>query len=188
MESKEECKGIEGEEIKKAIDRLKREKTPGPDGITNEDLKALPAETIEILKLLFNKILSEENIPEQWKCATITLIHKKGNRDEMKNYRPIGLISTIYKLFTTIIKERITGTLNENQPPEQAGFRSGYSTTDHLQTVNQIIEKCSEYNKPIHLAFIDYSKAFDSLEHPQMIEALGKQDIPRKYIRLMEEI
>ena len=56
-------------------------------------------------------------------------------------------------------------TLDENQPWEQAGFRKGYSTTDHLHALNQLIEKSKEYQRPLCLSFIDYEKAFDSVEH-----------------------
>ena len=74
------------------------------------------------------------------------LLHKKGPRDDIQNYRPISLISNPYKIFTKILTRRLTKTLDENQPVEQAGFRSGYSTIDHLQTVNQLIEKVQEFN------------------------------------------
>ena len=65
-------------------------------------------------------------------------IFKKGNRKDIKNYRPICLLSNMYKLFTKIITTRLDKKLDENQPREQAGFRSKYSTTDHI-----IIIKCT---------------------------------------------
>ena len=60
---------------------------------------------------------------------------------------------------------RINDQLNNHPPPEQAGFRANYSTIDHIFTLTQLIEKCNEFNKTIYLAFIDYQKAFDMLEH-----------------------
>ena len=59
---------------------------------------------------------------------------------------------------------------DENQPREQAGFRSGYSTIDHLHTMN--LEKTSEYDMPLCLAFVDYEKAFDSVERTAIFNAL----------------
>ena len=66
----------------------------------------------------------------------------------------------MYKLFTKIITTRLGKKLDENQPREQAGFRSKYSTTDHI---NQLKEKCREYNIIVCVAFVDYEKAFDSV-------------------------
>ena len=69
------------------------------------------------------------------------ILHKKENMRDIKNYRPIGLLSHMYKLFTRILQKRMERVLDENQPREQAGFRKGNSTVDHLQTINQLIEK-----------------------------------------------
>ena len=88
-------------------------------------------------------------MPEIWNEAIIILLHKKGDQKNISNYRPISLLNNIYKLFTKIITNRITRTLDENQPREQAGFRRGFSTIDHLHAVNQLIEKCAEYKIPL---------------------------------------
>ena len=76
------------------------------------------------------------------------------------------------KLFTRVIKNRIEKQLDEHQPREQAGFRSGYLTTDHLQVLNQLIEKSNEYKEPLYIAFVDYEKAFDSFEYEDILNAL----------------
>jgi hypothetical protein len=78
--------------------------------------------------------------------------------------------------------------MDENQPPEKAGFRAKYSTVDHLHTINQIIEKTQEYRQYIYMAFIDYRKAFDSVEHTKIINAMEVIAIHPKYIRLIREI
>ena len=63
------------------------------------------------------------------------------------------------------LKKRPEKTLDEIQPREQAGFKSGYSTTDHTHAVNQLKEKYREYNNiPLCIAFVDYEKAFDSVQ------------------------
>ena len=62
--------------------------------------------------------------------------------------------------------------LDENQPREQADFRKGHSTLDHLQTINKLIEKCHEFKRPLCVGYIDYEKAFDSIEHEAIFKAL----------------
>ena len=67
------------------------------------------------------------------------------------------------KLYTKCIT-RLEKKLDENQPREQAGFRSKYSTTDHIHAINQLKDKCREYNIPMCVAFVDYEKALDSVQ------------------------
>ena len=129
-------------------------------------------QVIKQLKIIFNNILKSKTIPKEWKEAKIIILHKKGDRKDIKNYRPISLLSHIYKLFTRALQKRLESILDDSQPREQAGFRKGCSTTDHLQTINQIIEKCNEFNKPLCISFIDYEKAFDSVEHEAILKAL----------------
>lgn len=70
-----------------------------------------------------------------------TNIYKKGDRSNIENYRPISLMSNIYKVFSKLILNRISRILDEQQPIEQAGFRAGFSTTDHMHALKQLVEK-----------------------------------------------
>ena len=118
----------------------------------------------------------------------MVVIHKKGCTKNIKNYRPISLLSHIYKVFTRILQRRVKCTLEWNQPKEQAGFRKGYSTIDHLHSVNQVIEKYGEYNKTLYLLMIDYEKAFDSISHTAMLSAIRNQGVRGKVWRILEHI
>ena len=171
-----------------AVEELKNGKTPGEDHIHNEYLKVGLEQLQKPLTEMFNRILQTEDLPSQWKTSKIILLHKKGAKDELNNYRPISLISNLYKVFSKIITRRITKTLDQNQPNEQAGFRTGFSTIDHLQAVKQIIEKSEEYNLPLYLAFVDYKKAFDTVEHSRVIQALTKQGVEPKYSRILRKL
>jgi Reverse transcriptase (RNA-dependent DNA polymerase). len=79
-----------------------------------------------------------------------------------------------------VIMNRLTTMMDENQPSEQTGFRAGYSMIDHLQTVRQMIKKCQEFNINLYIAFIDYRKAFNSIEHFKVLEALRIMGINSK--------
>ena len=81
--------------------------------------------------------------PAKWNNAVITILFKKGDIKKLENYRPISLLSHLYKLFTKVIVNRIKNKLDAYQPREQAGFRSGYSTSDHLQAIKTLIENTS---------------------------------------------
>ena len=176
------------DETKKAIRTQKQDKAPGPDQINNELIKSTIPVIAPKLTELFNEILRTEYIPTEWTKSVITLIHKKGDKDDIANYRPISLMSNIYKIFSKVLLSRITIVLEENQPKEQAGFRSDFSTLDHIHVVKQILQKYKEFNKTYYLGFVDYSKAFDSLEHNMIWQAIKSQGVENKYIRILRNI
>jgi len=91
-------------------------------------------------------------------------------------------------MLSKLIETRLRVLLDGNQPTEQAGFRKGYSTVDHLQSINLVIEKCSEYDIELHAAFIDYSKAFDSINHKFLLSALKNQNVPQSMLNLIREM
>ena len=120
--------------------------------------------------------------------SEIILLYKKGDPADIGNYRPISLMSCLYKLFAACLLDRISSNIDAHQPIEQAGFRSGFSTVDHIQVVDQVIEKYLEFRRPSYLAFIDYKKAFDSISHSSIWEALKTQNINEKYINILKNI
>jgi hypothetical protein len=187
-EEQENFPPILNREIEVAISDLKKERAPGPDKITNDLIKIFAQELIPVLVDLFNWMVEKEQIPEQWKIVEIILLHKKGDRESIGNYRPISLNAGLYKMFSKIIKNRCYQQLDQNQGREQAGFRKGYSTTDHLFVINQLIEKCNEYNIEINLLLVDFYKAFDSVDLQYLWSALKRQGINSKMIRIIKEM
>ncbi|MEG7522403.1 MAG: hypothetical protein M3H12_04800, partial [Chromatiales bacterium] len=73
-------------------------------------------------------------------------------------------------------------------PREQAGFRSRYSTTDHIHVVNQFKEKCREYNILLCIAFVVYEKAFDLVQTQVVLTSLQEQGIEDVYVELLKDI
>ncbi|KAE9412902.1 hypothetical protein Angca_006240, partial [Angiostrongylus cantonensis] len=145
-------------EIQLAISSLKNRTAPGPDRIRSEHLKNLPPVLVSTLARLFSRYLSDCKTPTQWKTSKTMLSFKKGNLHDIGNYRPICLLSVVYKLFTRVILNRIDRTLDEGQPCEQAGFRKRFSKMDHIHTLTRLIEVSREYKRPLCLTFIDLEK------------------------------
>ena len=106
----------------------------------------------------------------------------------MKNYQPISLLSQVYKIFTKVITKRLERKLDENQTREQAGFQKNYSTVDHIQTINLLREKCRDFNLPLCLIYVDFEKAFDSVEIDAILRLLKNQGIELSYIHLLKNI
>ena len=153
-------------EIRKCIRKLKKSKSPGTDEVLNEYLKCTTSLLMPLYVSLFNSILQTGIMPSKWVEGIIVPIFKnKGDPLSADNYRPITLLSCVGKLFTAILNDRLTTyleefyLLNENQ----AGFRKTYSTSDHIFTLNCIVELLRSQKKKLFCAFIDFSKAFDTV-------------------------
>ena len=95
-------------EIQSCINRLKNHKAPGPDNILNEYIKISTDILMPIYLKIFNMIFSTGLFPDTWSQGLIIPIHKKGDKMNTDNYRGITLLSCFGKLFTSIINDRIT--------------------------------------------------------------------------------
>lgn len=125
------------DEVMKAIKSQKRGKASGVDGISNDFLMRTSQVVIYTITDLLNEILTSEYIQHQWTTSTIILLNKKGKLNDISNHIPISLMSNVFKYsLRYLILEGLTRTLDENQPEEQAGFRSGFSTIDHIHNNN----------------------------------------------------
>lgn len=119
---------------------------------------------INVYVNMFNLIFDTGTLPTAWLIGNIIPIYiNTGDKFEAKKYGPITLLSCLGKVFTSILNERLSEylenfcILNENQ----AGFRKGYSTIDHIFTLYTLFELVYVKKKKIHCAFIDFEKAFD---------------------------
>ena len=110
-------------EVELAVNQIKDYNVPGTDDITSDMFKIGGEEINKHLVKLYNQILHDKQILKKWKEAKIILLHKNGDKADIKNYRPISLLSHAYKIFIRILQNRIQRILDENQPREQAGFR-----------------------------------------------------------------
>ena len=182
----EDIPDVSLDEISMALEHLKNNKAPGDDGITAELLKAGGKPILEVLQRLFNSVIHEGKTPQAWHRSVVVLFFKKGDNTLLKNYRPISLLSHVYKLFSRVITNRLARRFDDFQPPEQAGFRQGFSTIDHIHTLRQVIQKTEEYNRPLCLAFVDYEKAFDSVETWAVLRSLQRCRIDYRYIQALQ--
>ncbi|KAE9412688.1 hypothetical protein Angca_008687, partial [Angiostrongylus cantonensis] len=175
-------------EIRHAISSVKNRTAPGPDRIRSEHLKNLTPVLVSTLARLFTRYLSECMVPTQWKTSKTVLLFKKGDLHHIGNYRPICLLSVVYKPFTRVILSTIDRTLDEGQPCEQARFRKGFSAMDDFHTLTRLIEVSRKYKRPLCLTYIDLEKDFDSTEIEAVMEALGSQGVPTQYIKILREL
>lgn len=182
---------ITQEEIERAILLLNNAKSPGSDMILNEHIKTSKTVMMPIYISLFNLVFSTGILPESWTIGIIKPIYKnKGNAHEPQNYRPITILSCLGKLFTSVLNLRLNNFLDENITLEenQAGFRKGYSTTDHIFVLNSLIELLRKQKKKIYCAFIDFSQAFDSVWRIGLWRKLLHSGINGQFFRVIRNM
>jgi sorting nexin-29 len=178
------------EEVQLLISRIKEGKAPGADDINPEFVKNLPEVLQEIITDYFNKILETGVVPDEFGKAIICPVFKKGSKKDCGNYRGISLLNTMGKLFASLINERIsafmeaTGALGE----EQAGFREGHSTTDQIFILHTMIQLYVKNNKRLYCAFIDYEKAFDTINRQKLFLKLLKYEINGKILGVIKDL
>lgn len=175
-------------EVKKIVALMKNGKSPGEDGVCIEIIKTAGEDCYTILAELFNKCLKQSDIPKDWKNALMVILFKKGDKADIKNYRPLSLLTNFYKILTGIITRRIENKLENTQSKEQAGFRRSFSTMDHIHVIRELIERHEEYEMPLCLAFVDYEKAFDSVKTSAVLTSLSKINIETTCIKLLQTI
>ena len=121
------------------------------------------------LKIIFENILLSSLYPDMWKLANVTPIFKKGDKQSIKNYRPISLLPICGKMFDKIIFNNLYRYLNANNliTKNQSGFRPGHSTTNQLLYLVNEIHQAFEDPTSLELraVFVDISKAFDKVWH-----------------------
>ena len=133
----------------------------------SEILKALDTAIVPFLVKYFNKLFSSGLNPTEWTKAIIAPLHKKGDINNVDNNRGISLLNVLSKIFTYIVNKRLTSwtEFNNLTSDVQAGFRTQYSTVDHIFTLYACVEKNMNCGGNIHVAYIDFCKAFDSVHH-----------------------
>ena len=116
---------ITSQEVQESISKIRINKAPGLDKITNEMLKHTHTDIVPFLTKLFQHIFENKLFPTEWTKSVIVPIHKKGDLNNCSNYRPISLTSLLSKIYTFILNKRLTVFVETNNilPIEQAGFR-----------------------------------------------------------------
>ena len=137
---------------------------------------------LAILKLL-NTVLNSGTFPNIWNQGLLTQLHKSGDKFDPNNYRGICVNSNVGKLLCMIINQRILNFLTEKNilSKSQIGFLPNYRTTDHIFTLNTLIDNQLNKNKSkMFSCFVDFKKAFDSIWHEGLLYKLLESGIGGK--------
>ena len=160
--------------------------SPGPDCVEYRHLKRVDP-SCSILSLLFNHCFKRRDVPPAWKSATTVLIHKKDSTDDPSNFRPIALMSCLYKLVMGIIAKRLTSWAIDNDlmSKEQKSARPSEGCYEHSFLLQSIIADARRSHKNVFVAWLDLRNAFGSIPHSAISTTLTHIGVPLPLIEMI---
>ena len=155
-------------EVKWALGNITTNKASGGNGTPVELFQILKDDAVKVLPSICQQIWKTQQWPQDWKRSVFIPIPKKGNAKECSNYCTFALISQASKVMLKILQARLQQNVNRELPDVQAGFRKGRGIRDQIANICWIIKKVKEFQKNIYFCFIDYTKAFDGVDHSKL--------------------
>jgi hypothetical protein len=156
------------------IKRMKPSKSPGPDGHPPPLFKELAPGLAEPLSLIFTSFMSTGSVPSEWRHAIVVPVYKNGNAADVSNYRPISLTCVACKIMERVISSDMLAFLRMHNAisKQQHAFLSRRSTcTNLIETINDWTLAIKS-KKSVVVAYIDYTRAFDTVSHKKLVNKL----------------
>jgi hypothetical protein len=187
--------GIQLEEAKEAVRKLKSGKAPGEDTITAELLKGVNEKCLVALWWLFKGCYESEEIPEEWARGLVVPIPKTADGSSLdgrkiENYRGISLMSIVGKVFISVLNARLKAWVEKSKVivEEQAGFREGHAAVDQVYVLAETIQRQKKRKKPYYLAFLDIKRAYDVVWRDGLWDRLWQCGMRGKMWRVVQKV
>jgi exonuclease III len=185
---KEFCdKPILQDEILKSIKKLSNCKTPGSDGLPAEWYKLFWSDIKDILTESIQYSFEKGELSVEQKRGIITLIPKKSkNRLHLKNWRPISLLNTDYKIIAKILASRLQEVLPSIIHSDQSGYLKGRYIGQNIRTLEDVSFFTKHEDIPGILLSIDFEKAFDSLNWNFLYKTLYHLNFGQNFVHYIK--
>jgi len=184
---------ITDEEVVAAAKKMKWGKARGPDGVPGDLWKAIcmrgsPARSWALA--LCQKCWEDGAVPDAWHEFLVTAIFKKGDPSKCENYRPICLLQAGYKLYATILLQRLKAAGAEDRVWDtQFGFKSKHGTADAIFLARRRLDEIwATKEGQLVLLALDWEKAFDSVDPDSLIQALRRFGLPTRMLAAINGI
>jgi hypothetical protein len=176
------------QEVEDVLKSLNTNKATGPDCISPFMLKNGSKELAPSLTRLFNYSLKICKIPQAWKAANVIPIYKKGDKQDVANYRPVSLLSVVNKCFEKIIFKYCYNFFTEHKlfTKWQSGFTPGDSTVKQLINIYHTFAQALDNKKDVRIVFCDISSAFDRVWHRGLLHKLQSVGIAGNLLNWFE--
>ena len=169
-------------DVKEAMKSFREDAAPGPDYFPAAVLKYCADTLADPLYSLLRKSLDTGKLPNQFKRAIVTPLYKGGDRSTPSNYRPVALTSHVAKCLEKVIRRHLVNYLESNKlmNTSQHGFRAGRSTISQLIEHLECVLNGLEEGKNVDVVYLDFSKAFDKVDHGILLHEMKRLGIGGK--------
>ena len=177
-------------EVTKMVKLLKVGKATGWDNLPNEAIKNAPEEIFELITQLFNMVKDTGVKPCGWAHGRITLVHKRGLRERLGNYRPITVIVALSGLYSKVLNDRLITVVETHHllGEVQNGFRKERGGHDNIFILDTILWKAKAFNQKVHMAFVDITKAYDSVNRRILWKRLSALGVNGSFLAALQTI
>ena len=173
-------------ELQDAVDKLKKEKTPGADGLTSEFFQYFWMDLRHLIYTLYKKALDVGYLPCSSRRGVISLIPKKGrDMNYVKNWRPLTMLNTDYKILAVLLSNRIKIVLLYLIAEDQTGFMAGRQIATTIRKVIDATEFGNLMSNPGYIINTDFEKCFDLITYNGINGALDFFNFPASYKSLV---
>ncbi|KAJ3608984.1 hypothetical protein NHX12_023512 [Muraenolepis orangiensis] len=162
------------QELQTALQGMQGRRAPGIDGLSVEFYKAYWDVLSNDLLDVFNESLASGSMPVSCRRAVITLLPKKGNLQDIKNWRPVSLLCVDYKLLSKALATRLGRAVEQVIHRDQTYCVPGRSMVDNVHLIRDVLEVSSSLDINTGLISLDQEKAFDRVEHSFLWKVMGK--------------
>ena len=165
---------VREQEVLRLVKDINVSKSSGLDNVSSLVLKEAFKILITEITYKFNLSIRSSLFPDAWKQALVIPIPKTGNLSLVQNYRPISLLPLPGKILEKLVHHQLSNYLEMGSllSPDQHGFRRGHSTTHAVAQLSSYVSKKLDNRMPTLVAYVDFKKAFDCVQHKVLLNKL----------------
>ena len=187
-----ESRNLEGDitnqECEAALRHMKINKSPGSDGIPVEFYKTFWQDINLLVIDSLNSSYDKGELAGTQKRGILSLLYKKSDKHLLKNWRPISLLNTDYKILAHVLANRLKSVINKLIHTDQNGYIKGRNIAYNIRLIQDVINYFENDNIEGAIIFLDFQKAFDTVSHDFLFSVLKKINFGQSFIKWVKTI
>jgi len=187
VSEKQSCEGyVSHAECTEVVKNLKKNKSPGKDGLTAEFYQVFWADIGDFMVKMFNQSYDDRELSVTQRNSILSLLYKKGDNTFLKNYRPLSLSNTDYKILAFVLANRIQKVIPKLVSEQQSAYMKNRYIGNNVRFIDDLLYYCKCNKIGGALLFLDFQKAFDSISWDFIFKTLEKFGFGNDFIQWLQ--